>query len=138
VRTFCKDLDKLLKLVATFREVEAEMPMQMAHTFLAVAMQPGITMQTLGDQIGLSQSSTSRNVQTLGKWHRIGKPGYDLVEAVDDPVDTRRKIMFLTKDGNALAGKLLAILHDETSQKFESPSAAEVLAKIRRRRPGAE
>jgi DNA-binding MarR family transcriptional regulator len=124
-------LDKLLKLVAAFRKVEAEMPMQMAHTFLAVAIQPGITMQTLSDQIGVSQSSTSRNVQTLGKWHRTGRPGYDLVEAVDDPVDTRRKIMFLTKDGNALAGKLLAILYGETSQKFESPSATEALAKIR-------
>jgi DNA-binding MarR family transcriptional regulator len=66
-------------------------------------MQPGITMQTLGGQIGVSQSSISRNVQTLGKWRRMGKPGYDLVTAVDDPVDTRRKNVFLTRDGNALA-----------------------------------
>jgi DNA-binding MarR family transcriptional regulator len=138
VPTFCKDLDKLLKLVAAFRKVEAEMPMQMAHTFLAVAMQPGITMQMLGDQIGVSQSSISRNVQTLGKWRRIGKPGYDLVKAVDDPVDTRRKIVFLTEDGDALAGKLLAILHGDTSKKFESPSATEAPARIRRYRQRAE
>lgn len=119
METSKNDLQKLLKLIGAFREIEAEMPMQMAQTFLETAMQPGITMQKLGEQLGVSQSSTSRNVQTLGKWHRMGKPGYDLIEAVEDPIDSRRKIMFLTKDGNALVKRLLAILDGEYSADFD-------------------
>jgi DNA-binding MarR family transcriptional regulator len=105
-----KDIFTILRMIKRLREVESEMPAQMVHCFLGVALQPGITMQQLGDETGLSQSATSRNIQTLGKWHRIGKAGYDLATAIEDPEDSRRKIMFLTPKGNRLIRDLLSDL----------------------------
>ena len=127
---YAKDISTVIKLIELMREVDNEMPMQMAHCFLCVAIRPGLTMQNLAEMTALSQSSTSRNVQTLGKWHRIGKPGYDLVEAVEDPNDTRRKIMYLTPKGRQLASKIIGEVRHEKAVDFESPTSKEALAPI--------
>ena len=87
-------------------------------------------MQNLCEMTGLSQSSASRNIQALGKWHRLGKPGYDLVEAVDDPHDTRRKIMYLTAKGDKLMSDAIGILRDEIITDFESTRSKAALAPI--------
>ena len=42
-------------------------------------------MQDLSETVGMSQSSCSRNIAALGTWHRLGKPGLNLVEAVEAP-----------------------------------------------------
>lgn len=129
------ELAALIKVLTILREeVDNEIPIQMAHTFLCVALRPGISMQDLCRDTGLSQSSASRNVQTLGKWHRIGKPGYDVVEAVDDPADTRRKIMFLTPKGRSVIGKVLGAAFNRDPAPFDAPSSQEYLAPVYRAR----
>nr|WP_052232181.1 MarR family winged helix-turn-helix transcriptional regulator [Methylobacterium sp. ZNC0032] len=132
-----KDIAALIKVLQVLRDKEAEFPIQTAQTLLCVALQPGMTMQDIAKATGLSQSSASRNIQSLGKWHRLGKPGMDLVEAVEDPHDTRRKIVFLTKDGRELVGKLLgAAASSATPVAFEAPTAQDHLKPIFKARMG--
>lgn len=85
-------------------EVDNEPPLQMAHSLLCVALQPGLTMTQLAKRASVSQSSAPRNAQTLGQWYQIGNPGYDLVEAAADSHDTRHKTMFLTPKGRQFVG----------------------------------
>jgi DNA-binding MarR family transcriptional regulator len=129
--TFSKDLRVLIQLVEILRDVDGEMPMQMAHCLLCVALRPGLTMQNLSEMTGLSQSSSSRNIQTLGEWHRHGKPGYNLVQAVDDPVDTRRKIMFLTPKGKQVLKRLLSTLRGEAVTEIDLPNPKDVIGQRR-------
>jgi DNA-binding MarR family transcriptional regulator len=129
--TFAKDLRVLIQLVEILREVDGEMPMQMAHCLLCVALRPGLTMQNLSEMTGLSQSSSSLNIQTLGEWHRFGKPGYNLVQAVDDPVDTRRKIMFLTPKGKQVMARLLSTIRGEAVTEIDLPNPQDVIGQRR-------
>ena len=72
---------------------------QALQVVLAVYEQHGITMQGIEKRTRLALGSVSRNLMSLGEWHRLGKPGLGLVETVDDPTERRRKIAFLTKKG---------------------------------------
>lgn len=128
--TYSKQLHTLIQVCEAAREIDKEMPMQMLQSLLCVALRPGLTMQNLSEMTGLAQSSASRNIQTLGKWHRVGKPGYDLVEAVEDPEDTRRKIMFLTPKGKSFTSKLLGFVNAGPVVDFDAPSAQEHLKPI--------
>lgn len=101
---------KGLKMLEEFRKLDSDMPLQTAATFLSVANEEGITMKSLGERLGISQSSCSRNVAALSKHHRLNKPGHDLVYATEDPEERRRKIVKLTPKGKRVAETLLEIL----------------------------
>jgi len=123
---FGRDIDMLIKVIGVLRAIDDVMPTQVAQSFLCVALHPGLTMQELSDQTGLSQSACSRNVAALGEWHRFGKPGYGLVEAVPDPKEGRRKIMFLTPRGRTLMRDILRTVRPtEIITSFESPTPKE-------------
>lgn len=98
-----RPLRKFYKALEEIRKVDSEMPTQMAACFIAVALRPGITMKELADEVGLAQSSVSRNVAMLSKQFRPGKPGHDLVEAMEDPAERRRKIVRLSFKGRKVA-----------------------------------
>lgn len=124
--TFSRDIDMLIKVISVLRTIDDVMPTQIAQSFLCVALRPGLTMQELSEQTGLSQSACSRNVAALGEWHRFGKPGYGLVEAVPDPKEGRRKIMFLTAKGRTLMRDILRMVKpNEVITSFESPTPKE-------------
>jgi DNA-binding MarR family transcriptional regulator len=125
---FNTNLSKLLQVISTLRKGGEQMPIQMAHVFLVVMARPGITMAQLAEEVGLSQSSCSRNVAALGEWHRLGKPGYGLIEATNDPNEGRRLIMFLSPKGRQLARQLIvAIDPNAVVEDFRFPSAKEYL-----------
>lgn len=110
-KTSTKALVALFAAIEELRKIDPELPTQHAAAFITVAFQPGITMKEMADRLGISQSSSSRIVAALGKWHRLGKPGYDLVEASEDPAERRRKIMHLTPKGRRIAVALSNIMH---------------------------
>ena len=124
-----KRIYSTIQIIRVLRAIDSEMPVQMAHCLMEVALNPGMGMRALEQATGLSQSSASRNIQTLGKWHRDKRPGYDLVETVEDPEDTRRKIMFLTPKGRQLVSDVLSALGDGEPVKYEAPTAREYLDK---------
>lgn len=104
---------KGIEVLKALRDIDAEMPIQTASVFFRVALQPGITMKELSELENISQSSCSRNVAALSKWHRLNKLGYDLVEAREDPAERRRKVVFLTHKGTVVMKDILNILERE-------------------------
>jgi DNA-binding MarR family transcriptional regulator len=118
-----EEIHRLMAAIEIARAEDPVMPIQMLQTFLAVARQPGITMQQLGEILKTSQASCSRNVAALGKWHKFGEPGLDLVEAVEDPVERRRKIMFLTPKGRARVQEVLSAVTGKSVTDFETKDA---------------
>ena len=107
------EIDRLLAAIAVLRGVDAEMPAQQIAVFLEVARAPGITMKSLRETLGISQSSTSRNVSALGQVHRKGAPGRGLIVADVDPMERRRKVLRLTAAGRIVAEALREAMSDE-------------------------
>lgn len=108
-----KTLAKLADSLEELRKLDDVMPIQMALCFITVAQHSGLTMKDLSDMTGLSQSSCSRNIAALSKWHRYQKPGHDVVRSEEDPTERRRKIVFLTAKGERIIKSLKEKLADE-------------------------
>lgn len=102
---------KCLALVADvlseFRKIDPEMSVGHAAFLVEVARREPVTMKNLGESLSISQSSTSRTVAAFGKWHRLNKPGYNLVVAEEDPVERRRKIVRLAPQGRTWVRSLI-------------------------------
>ena len=103
------DLRRLAAIVGAFRAANAELPMQQAALLFAIAMRPGLTATEAGEAVGLSQSSTSRNMLALSPVHRNGVPGLGLVEQRPDRDDGRKVCLYLTREGTAFVSNLLNI-----------------------------
>ena len=103
--------DIMLKIVERFREVDAEMQAQSMAVLLKVAKHPGpIKMGEIAEELGLSQSTVSRNVAYLGDWNRRKEAGHKLLEAYEDPAERRRKLVRLTAKGRRFVKSLNEII----------------------------
>ena len=100
-----------IRLLEAFRRLDPDLPIQDALSFLTIAENEGLSMRDLSERLGIAQSSASRNVAALSEWHSFGKPGHDLVEAREDPRERRRKIITLTRKGEALIRELRVIVN---------------------------
>jgi DNA-binding MarR family transcriptional regulator len=65
--------------------------------------------------LAIAQSSASRNIAALSRWHSFGKDGHNLVEAREDPRERRRKIVSLTPRGHHLVATLRALVAGRTA-----------------------
>lgn len=101
-----KNLWRLFKAIEEFRKLDPEIPSQTINTFLYVAANEGCTMKDIASALGVAQSTMSRNVANLDKINRHHQPGLDLVRAVEDPAERRRKIVTLTPRGRQLKATL--------------------------------
>ena len=101
-------LDGLLRQIELFRTLDPEIQAQGLSTFLTIAKNDPspISMRDLAESVGIAQSSCSRNVASLGKIHRHGRPGHQLVESYEDPMDRRIKLVKLTQKGRRFAQML--------------------------------
>lgn len=104
------------QLIETFRELHPEMPMQMASTFLIIAMRPGISQRDLMKFSTISQQSISRNVAALSAINRHGEPGLDLVAQRRDPRDARITVLSLTASGKQLIERVLSAVNGRVSR----------------------
>ena len=59
-------------------------------------------MTTIAKDLNMAQSSVSRNVSLLSKWSWSRKEGLNFVEALEDPMERRRKLVKLTNRGKKL------------------------------------
>lgn len=114
------------RVINMLRQLSPDMPMQQADVLLQIAMHPGLTMADISKRTGLSQSSVSRNVSAMSKYHRLGKPGLDLVEAAIDPREPRRRLVFLTVNGKAFITKLFRSLDVDFSIDKETDARLEI------------
>lgn len=104
------EVSTLIRVLEALRELDPDMPIQYALSFLTVARHEGLSIRELSERLGIAQSSASRNVAALSRWHSFGKPGHDLVQSEEDPRERRRKVVTLTSKGRALVEDLRAIV----------------------------
>lgn len=116
-------LDPLVRVLEELRTLDPDLPIQYALSFLTIAQNEGLSIRDLSERLGIAQSSASRNVAALSRWHSFGKEGLDLVRAEEDPRERRRKIVTLTEKGRDMAGRLADLLHPTTPQRMTLRSA---------------
>lgn len=104
------EVTTVVHVLEAFRKLDPDLPIQYALSFMTIAQSEGISIGELAERLGIAQSSASRNVAALSKWHSFGKAGLDLVQAQEDPRERRRKIVTLTDKGRAFLEELRAIV----------------------------
>lgn len=105
------NLHKLHLCVEEFRKMDAQFPVQAITTFLYIAIHPGCSLSDIERGCGISQAGASRNVALLGKYHRTGKSGHDLVvPELDLRPRERGHIINLTLKGRKVAETLSALM----------------------------
>ena len=108
-----KTLNRLHRAVDEFRKLDPQFPVQGITTFLYVAMNPGCTLADIERGCGITQASVSRNVALLGKWHRTGRAGHDLViPSLDLRPRARGHIVNLTPKGKLVAAALSGLMEE--------------------------
>lgn len=102
----------LLRVIERFREIDGEMQAQAMAVLLKVAKSPlPLRMHDIAVELGLSQSTISRNVAYLGDWNRRKEAGHKLLEAYEDPAERRRKLVRLTAKGKRFVKSLNEIIY---------------------------
>jgi len=124
-------MDRTQRALKFQREQGDLLTPQALQVLLNVAIQPGITMQALQKPTGLNLSSVSRNLTALGKYHRLGKEGLDFCETIQDPVERRRMIAFLTRKGRDFLSNYLTILTGQPVM-VDTPLASEWVTRTHR------
>jgi DNA-binding MarR family transcriptional regulator len=117
-----KPLRRALALTETLRQVNPELGVQTFAVFLVVALEPGLAILEVGDKLGLTQSAVSRNCEILstekvrrrvtvkGKTTEELQPGLGLIEKRDNPMDKRRKELYLTAAGRKVVNAISDLL----------------------------
>ncbi len=130
------EIHRLFNAVEAIWTKTDDMPIQQMLCLLAIARHPGITAEQLGKEVGINQSSVSRNTTALAKWHRLGKPGADYIEKVQDPVETRRFIYFPTPGGWKVVKKAIEAIAGHPLPDFEGQLAEDAWDAAARARRG--
>jgi DNA-binding MarR family transcriptional regulator len=118
------EITLVVRVLEEFRRLDPDLPIQYALSFLTIAQHEGMSMGELAQHLGIAQSSASRNIAALSKWHSFGKAGHELVEAHEDPRERRRKLVQLTPKGRRLVKILQAIMGGDVLAAMSEPPAA--------------
>lgn len=102
-------LHHLAQAIEAFRALRDDAPLHMMVIFLCIAQRNGVGAGDLARLTGQSQSSISRNIQSLGRG-KGGEPGLGLVAQSINPNNSRSYVIRLTSKGAALARELAAIM----------------------------
>ena len=94
---------RLSNFIEEFRKVDSEMQAQTMLTLLYVARMEKTdkpaTIKDVGEYLGVTSASASRNVASLAQWSRHQRAGHDLIEANEDPSFRSQKLITLTSKG---------------------------------------
>ena len=101
--------ERMYQFIDQFRSLNNEIQAQTILTFLYVAMSDkrDVPMQEMGKALGLSQASISRNVSFYSKINRHRTKGQGLLGSREDPMERRRKVVYLTNKGTMFMSKLV-------------------------------
>lgn len=105
-----RSLERIKILFSAMKDIDETMPIQLAITFLEVAIHEGCSLTDIWKKTGWSQSTLSRHLLDLGERDRHKNPGLQLIESRRDPAELRKNIYTLTPKGRKLAQRLLSLL----------------------------
>jgi DNA-binding MarR family transcriptional regulator len=103
-------LHKAALLFRAFTNISPTMPIQVAKTFLIVAMNEGASLVEIQRLTGFRQSTISRHLMDLGSRNRKREPGFGLLEIKTDEMDLRKNEYWLTAKGRELVGQVIDVL----------------------------
>lgn len=98
---------ELFRIMEQLRGLDKEMAVQTMTVLLWVSLHEGGLQRELISDLDMPPSSASRNLYALSKTHRLGTPGLNLIEWVEDIQDRRQKRIYLTKQGRTVVKNLL-------------------------------
>lgn len=97
-----------LKLLYGIQKVDPEMPLQQVMCLFVIAQEKeGISLTDLANKVGIGLASASRYVGALGKINRHREEGFNFIEAYEDPMERRKKIIRVTTKGKIAIRKML-------------------------------
>ena len=110
-------MDKILKMIELVRDLDREsksqeLPIQVLSLFLYVASRNNCNKQDAENHLKMSKASTSSNSDWLSRTHYNGRKGLNLIRKVLDPLDKRKSLFRLTRQGRDLVEKMTSILYD--------------------------
>lgn len=94
----------ILRAIAAFRELDPEMPIGQAITLLVIAKYGPLSLKEVAERVDVGMATASRYVAAWGR--TIADRGFNMVSAVEDPLERRKKIIQLTKRGEAFVSNL--------------------------------
>lgn len=106
------NLSKLAKVIVLLQTElnNPEMQAQTMLTLINVMRQGELAMAELEKSVGVSQAAISRNISRLSDGLPPDFKGPHVVEAYEDPMYRRRKIVKLTPKGDRLRKKLVEMM----------------------------
>ena len=97
-----------IKFLETFRNLDPNMPVSQILYLLAAAAQPGSGMRQLAHSAGVPFASASRYLTALSDGRpAVGLEGLGLVDAVENPLDRRNKMISLSDKGANLLAEIV-------------------------------
>jgi DNA-binding MarR family transcriptional regulator len=100
--------DSLLEAILALKALDARISVNEIIAFLYVCENEGLSVQELAFVGGLTQSTASRSLRSLGRpdspWSQA--PALGLVEAFLNPHDGRSHVVHLTEEGRDLRERL--------------------------------
>jgi len=105
-------LDTFRRSLGLFQALRQDIPASVIEAFITVARDPGKTMVEYAKVLGTGPSTMSRQLRDLTERDRFGNPGYMLLEAQGNAVDTRQKNYLVTQKGARLVDQLVALIGD--------------------------
>ena len=97
---------KTMNILNCFKDINCEMPLQQMETFLAVARMGKCTVAELDRHLPQQQQAIARNVRILCAVASPTRAGFDLIQQVLDPYDSRKRQLTLTAKGELLIKNL--------------------------------
>ena len=105
--------DSLLEAILALKALDARISVNEIVAFLYVCENEGLSVQEFAYVAGLTQSTASRSLRSLGRpesgWAQ--PPALGLVEAFLNPTDGRSHVVHLTDLGRDLRDRLDALIH---------------------------
>ena len=99
-------MDGFTGALEEFRKWNPDVTANVVLTFMLIARHPGITQKELMKRLGLADSGTSRTTAALSRYGDRNKPGWDVIDLVENPLDRREKLLYLNKKGNVILAAL--------------------------------
>lgn len=93
-----------------FRTLRETMPLQYVTAFLLVATDEHQNVTEYAKRAGTSQSLMTRHLADLGTVNRYHEEGFGLIEAYEDVMDRRNKLIRLTPKGRHVVWEMCEAL----------------------------
>ena len=101
---------KMLAAIQLFRELDGDMQLPMAASFLLVALNDGTSRTEVMKTLDVAGSTATRNLMGLMESGRLGRPGHGLIEQRVNPEERRWRMHSLTPSGRQFLRRLANIL----------------------------